>query len=353
MKTQDNWHSHTQRLVLTCLLFAATFHSRATTIQWINSDGGNWSVATNWSPAQAPGPADTADITASGDYTVSLDVDASIAGLNIGGAGGTQTFALSANTLTLSGDCVVGVNGRFQLSGGTLAGTNTLSGTMEWTAGTIGSNVVLTVGSNAVLTISGSGSKYLAGRLRNTGMVLWQHEAGGTFLSAGGIVENLAGGVFDVQSDVGFYGLAPGVFENDGVLRKTGGAGTFNLCDNWGMVLTNRGLVEVQIGKMEFSSGGSGDGRFQAATNTEVILSGGYTGLAGSAMDGLGWHSFSGGVFSGEMNAARLWLGQASLEGALTVTDEMSWTGGTIGSDAVLTVGSNAVLTISGSGSKY
>lgn len=380
MKNQDNWHPLTQRLALTCLLFAATCHSRATTIQWINSTGGNWSVATNWSPAQVPGPADIAQIRASGVYAVTFDADASIAGLTIGAASGTQTFTLAANALTLNGDCVVNANGQFLLSGGTLSGTNTLTGTMEWTGGTIGSNAVVTVGSNAVVTVTGQGGKGLAGTLRNVGTVRWQ-SAGwwnpfsgseGYLSVEGGMIHNLAGGVFALEADSVFFGgaMPGGAFLNEGVLQKTGGTGTFFFGGICGLALANRGSVDVESGKLELQDGGSGSGTFNVETNCEVVFGAGYAGELGTALNGPGRYGFKGGTnaFVGEFNISRVWVsGQSTmLTGNLTMVHEMdfsngtwlgtnriegvmSWTGGTIGSDAVVTVGSNAVLTI-GSG---
>jgi hypothetical protein len=44
--------------------------ARATTIIWINTAGGDWSVANNWNPHSVPGSSDDAYITNNGTYGV-------------------------------------------------------------------------------------------------------------------------------------------------------------------------------------------------------------------------------------------------------------------------------------------
>ena len=46
--------------------------------------GGNWNNAQNWSPNQIPGHRHTAVLTVAGNYNVSLDISASVTGLNLG-----------------------------------------------------------------------------------------------------------------------------------------------------------------------------------------------------------------------------------------------------------------------------
>jgi hypothetical protein len=67
-------------------------------IAWTNINGGVWSAATNWSPNSVPGGADNVFITNSGSYTVTFDVSSTLAGLTIGGGGGTQTLANASQT---------------------------------------------------------------------------------------------------------------------------------------------------------------------------------------------------------------------------------------------------------------
>jgi hypothetical protein len=88
---------------------------------WTAAASGLWSDATRWTRGRAPIPGDTVLITAVGTYTVTLDVDASVDSLVVGGASGTQTLEpTGARTLTLTGDAAVGVGGRIRLASGDL-----------------------------------------------------------------------------------------------------------------------------------------------------------------------------------------------------------------------------------------
>ena len=55
-------------------------------ISWINASGGAWSNPSNWDGAVVPGALDSAIVTLAGTYTVTLDVNASVASLTLGGA---------------------------------------------------------------------------------------------------------------------------------------------------------------------------------------------------------------------------------------------------------------------------
>ena len=118
---------HTQCLLVRLALLVITSRTaHAATIAWTNTSGGNWSVAANWNPNQTPGAGDTADITNNGTYTVTLDVSATVGGLILGGASGTQTLTNSASTLTLTNASIVKTNGNLNLGGGTLSGSGLL-----------------------------------------------------------------------------------------------------------------------------------------------------------------------------------------------------------------------------------
>src|SRR5439155_21556577 len=85
-------------------LAASSMTASADTITWTNSSGGNWSTAANWNSGAGPvpGPADDAVITLAGTYTVTLDVDATLTSLTLGGSSDTQTLSASSHTLTLN-----------------------------------------------------------------------------------------------------------------------------------------------------------------------------------------------------------------------------------------------------------
>ena len=124
-------------------------HVTAADIVWTNLAGGNWNNPTNWSPNQVPGATDNALITNAGTYTVTLNANADITSLTLGGNSGTQTLTNTAFNLTLSANSVVDTNAVFGLGGGLLGGTGTLlvKGSFVWSAGTMA-----TVGGRTVFT---------------------------------------------------------------------------------------------------------------------------------------------------------------------------------------------------------
>jgi hypothetical protein len=105
-----------------------------------------------------------------------------------------------------------------------------VTGTANWTSGTIDGASSLTVASNAVLNIIGKGGVYLYGPLTNAGTVNWSGTGGidlyyySTY--TGGIV-NLPGALFNVQNDetMETSGGSP-YFDNAGTFLKSAGTNT-------------------------------------------------------------------------------------------------------------------------------
>jgi hypothetical protein len=128
----------------------------AADVQWTNSLGGNWSVPGNWSTHTMPGSADAVLITNSGTYTVTLDVDATVASLTLGGASGAQTFSATSRTFNLNGANAINSNGVMAFSSSTVAGAGTLisQGTMRFDNSTINANLV----NQGLLVFRGSGN---------------------------------------------------------------------------------------------------------------------------------------------------------------------------------------------------
>jgi hypothetical protein len=111
----------------------------ANTITWVNAAGGNWSVGANWSTGVAPVSTDVVGIELAGTYTVTLDVNPTIAGLNLGGSSGVQTLSGTSRTLTVNGNATVATTGVLTLATSTLAGTGSLanSGSVVLQGGTV------------------------------------------------------------------------------------------------------------------------------------------------------------------------------------------------------------------------
>jgi hypothetical protein len=117
-------HTRLSTFVLGALALLATLPrpTQAATKIWNNLSGGSWTNAANWTPAGIPGAADSVFITNNGTYQVSLDANATIVALTLGGATGTQTLSNYASRLTLTDASVVRNNGVLVLGGGTLSG---------------------------------------------------------------------------------------------------------------------------------------------------------------------------------------------------------------------------------------
>src|ERR1017187_7344559 len=311
------------------------------------------------------------------------------AGSPVFGGGGQGQF--TGDTLTLLSDVIPGLamNGgslvlgpAFQggsitnltPTGMTLTGTNTVTGALNWTAGIILGS--LSVATNAGLNISGSAGKYLDGPLTNAGSVVWSGSGQLDLLYQPssfyyGAIYNLAGGLFDIQTDARlYYASGNEVFDNAGTLRKSAGGGITYFYPQ----LNNTGMVDVESGTLAFEKGGSVGGQFTSASGAGINLASGNFVQAGSPVFGGGGQ----GQFTGDtltllsdvipglaMNGGSLVLGPAfqggsitnltptgmTLTGTNTVTGALNWTAGIIlGS---LSVATNAGLNISGSAGKY
>ncbi|MCX6921663.1 MAG: hypothetical protein NT154_00360, partial [Verrucomicrobia bacterium] len=247
-----NGMKHPVASPLLLFLVSVALSLRADSLVWTNTSGGNWSVPANWEPNLVPGGADTVFITNTGTYTVTLDTDASITTLVIGGDSGAQSLSISGHNVTATGQGLVLNHGRIALESGTIAG-------LAWT-----------VASGGTLNLTGSANiKDLSGVLTNAGRINY---SGDQFRLRGARLYNLAGGVVDLQTDnaLGWYnGLEE--IHNAGLIRKSGGSATTTIYP----VLDNVGTVEAQSGTLSWADGGSLGGVFTAAAGTEIVFAGG------------------------------------------------------------------------------
>src|SRR4051812_16395520 len=79
-----------------------TASAGAQTINWNNSSGGNWNLATSWNPSNVPDTTgESAIINLAGTYAITLNASENILGLTIGNATATLDM-LPGNTLTLN-----------------------------------------------------------------------------------------------------------------------------------------------------------------------------------------------------------------------------------------------------------
>ena len=151
-------------------------------------------------------------------------------------------------------------------TGGTLdgAGNVTTATSLAWSGGTITGAGQLILPAGAASTITGVGT---LDRLIDNGGTITVSGAGSINSTAAGSLVNTVNGVLDIQND-GTFGGVGGMISNNGVLKKSAGAGTSNLGN---MALTNgsTGTVRVQSGTLLL-----GAGKFPASSGTIELFTG-------------------------------------------------------------------------------
>src|ERR1017187_1731679 len=259
------------------------------------------------------------------------------------------------------------------LTGIILAGSNVVTGTLNWTTGPMQGS--LTVASNGVLNISGSAEKDLEGPMTNSGTVAWTgtgvmrvfYYPGGNLYGA---IYNLAGGLFDIQNDQSLENYtSTEVFSNAGTVRKSAGSGTTTISPQF----NNTGTVAVLSGTLAFNGGGNLGGQYTTTSGTVIKLGGGSFLPAGALVfSGGGQSQMTAGtltltsdVIPGlALNGGTLYVSPTFQGGGITnltltgiilagtnvVTGTLNWTTGPM--QGSLTVMSNGVLNISGSAEK-
>jgi hypothetical protein len=254
-----------------------------------------------------------------------IDVRSGTLTLAAGGtsSGGNFTFANGATlklnfggwTSNYTGTYTGSGNGTVQLSSpyGTLtvgsggATFNFPAGMFQWTDGTINGGPLTNTGT---ITLPGTGFPNLSTTVNNAGTIV---ETGSYSLYlSNGTVNNLAGGLYDLQSDAGMYANGGGgQVNNFGTFQKSGGTGTSDL---WpGVAFTNNNQVLARQGTLRFSN--------YTQTAGDTRLQGGA--LASSTVDPLsfvgGYLDGSGDVFADVVNAGTVSPGGDGVAGQLTI----------------------------------
>jgi hypothetical protein len=313
--------THTNILLVALALFASTQFSRAASIVWTNTAGGNWSDTNSWSPNQSPGSGDTAVVTNSGTYAITLDVNPSVGGLVLGAASGTQSLSISnGQVFNLTGAAQVGSNGHFTLlTGGVLGGNFKLNGALTASGGTLSGG--LTVASNSTLSVSSPGlvlNSFTPGssELTNYGTVNWS--GGDINCDYSPQVWNY--GLWLAQSDNTFAGQlnggsGNGVFNNFGTFRKSGSTNITTIDADatfygYGTVDVESGTVSIQRG-VEQGVATNAANAFLSLGNRFVFT--GNTAFSGPGLVG-GSLIGSNAMFSGTLNCSNV-----VISGAITV----------------------------------
>jgi hypothetical protein len=282
------------------------------------------------------------------------------------GATSVSSLTSHANIMIVSGTLSLAsestMHAALTLQGGVLSGAGTLTvlGQLNWTGGTMSGSGKTAIAATAQLNINGSGSKTLSRTLNNAGTAIWADS--GVFGFGAGTVgkfNNLAGATFDVRNDLTFgnaAALSQGRFDNAGLFVKSAGTGTTVFPSHGPIALDNTGIVEIQTGSIQLATGESG-GEFRLAAGTFMSMQRDYTLAAGATVTGNGQLRIGAATTTIAGNVAIPHLvvaGSAVLggSGALTVTDTLDWTGGTMSGSGTTAIPATAQLNISGSGSK-
>ncbi len=267
--------------------------------------------------------------SSTGAYSLSQDATLAISGstytLGAGAsASGAGVLLVNGGTLTVADAAEVEVE-NFTLSSGTLTGAGTLdvTGLLRWTGGQMtGSGAT---GASGTLEISGTGAKTITARtLNNAGTATWTG-TGNIIGGAGNTINNLAAGVFDIQTDAGFTSGFVGTktFNNAGTLRKSVATGTTDIVNAW--AINNSGTVEVQTGTLAFSSGFT-------QTSGMTLLNGGNINSSGT-MAIQGGNLTGQGTITGNVNNSGGTVIPGTSPGQLTITG--NYTQGLAGSLAI------------------
>jgi hypothetical protein len=287
----------------------------------------------------------------------------------------TLTQTAPSNLVLASGNVILGP--AFQnfgaitnltLNGAVLTSTNTVTGTFNWVNGAVASP--LTIASGGAMNISGGVS--LQNVLSNAGTVTVTGTGNVTIYNNNAIykggVYNLAGGLWDVQTNVAIFSAGYGFefFNNAGVFRKSDGSATSSVY----VTFSNGGLVTNLVGVINFGAGGTINGAYGTAAGASTLFAGGnFTMGAPPVITGSGLCEFTGATltltetvapslllaggnviltptFQNSGAITNLTLNGATLGSTNTVTGTFNWVSGTVASP--LTVASGAALNIMG-----
>ncbi|MBL8476487.1 MAG: hypothetical protein JNK71_10520, partial [Methyloversatilis sp.] len=318
-----------------------------TGICWDGGAGSQlWTDAANWTGDVLPGVNDLVFITLAGGSNVVLNAipTVTVAGLTIG----------NANSLTLTGGVLnapttVQPGGTLNLTGGNLNFGSALlnNGVLNYAGGTMSGNVFTNNGTLNVL--SGSAGNLTTTRLNNNGSVIVDSGATFEFGNGGGMIFANNGAV-DVESGtlsvLAHDTDASGPGADSGVYSVDSGA-----------------TLRFRDAFRDFGPGssitGPGDVEFTAFSGGVFNINGGYNVSGETRVSGNTLVNFNSNATFGDLRVA----GNIGGNGTLTVTDDLTWTSGSIGGtgrvivvrgDTVLDGSSlalnGAVLNVGGSG---
>ena len=239
-------------------------------------------------------------------------------------------------------------------------GNSTQNASLHWSNGTL-SLAAIHVDPNAIMLINGAAgtSRRLSGcTLNNRGLCTLA--SGDLDFSKGAVINNLAGGTFELLADGTFSGSpAPtgGAFNNSGTFRKSSpGTTQFGTTSSrQGPDFNNVGFVDVVRGRLHLL-GGVSNGEFQTAAGAVLWFWGATHNLfTGAAFTGGGSVRLYQGVeapqwlVNGDVSVNALELGTNATiggVGTLRISSALFWTNGIIQGSGSLSIDPGAALNI-------
>ncbi len=202
-------------------------------------------------------------------------------------SGATVNFSVpqALTTLTMSGGAMQG------------NGDVTVTGTLNWSAGTMGGAGHTILPGGATANVTSASSKGLNRTLDNSGTL--NYSGNNLYFGYGaavpGVINNLVGGVINAMGEADFLqsSAAAHAVNNAGTFNKTG-AGTDT--DFTGVVFNNTGTVNLTSGTLSINSGGANNMALVVPAGTALNLGGTFTHAAGSTLSGAGTFNFNNGT---------------------------------------------------------
>lgn len=260
-------------LFLLASLFAARAWADPSPIYWNLHVDGNWSNPSNWIPSRVPLPTDDVIINFGTDVTpgtikVTMDVDATVASLSIGGSGLVPKLRLEGHNLTVTGGATLDGAAEIDMEGGALALNSGFSNTgdFEWSGGTV--QLTGTFTNYGKLSYQSAGVKTLSGGVlehHSTNAVV--SGSGDIVLANGAQLSVLAGSALDFASSASVLqgGGAVGTLINEGSITDHASSHKIVV----GVPYKNSGTLAG--GALVLSGGGTNYGTIQGSP---TVLSG-------------------------------------------------------------------------------
>ncbi len=235
---------------------------------------------------------------------------------------GTGLVQATAGATTLAGT----VNAaRLVLAGGSLYGTATINGTLEWSGGDLRGADTLTIAPAATLLLTGTGDRVWlrgdgngsGGRIIENRGAMIVNNSGNLLGNDGAQLVNRLGGTVDLRNDAsithGGSGNVP-TFTNEGTLLKSAGTGTSTIA----IPFVNTGTIVISSGSLAFTSSFTNTGGGMTLANGASFATTGSLDLGTAKLGGTGTITAANVTAGGEVSPGSS-PGQLTLTGNLTL----------------------------------